>query len=222
MRPYGIVIAALVALILPISASSADPAARAVGSSKTGVVAPLVSTTGWTTYHHDNSRNGYDANAPAFTGGPFSTWNKTVDQAVYAEPLAFAGRAYVATMGDSAYAFDGATGNQVWARTGGTALGTPSTATYCSFNPGHIGVVSVPTTGTAIDHVYQPQTSCQNAAGIWGPSGIAMDGAGSLYVATGNGNGCYGRTSSPCGSLTMWDHGDGVIKLDATLTQTDS
>src|SRR3989454_1132213 len=309
MRPYGIVIAALVALILPISASSADPAARAVGSSKTGVVAPLVSTTGWTTYHHDNSRNGYDANAPAFTGGPFTTWNKTVDQAVYAEPLAFAGRVYVATMGDSVYAFEGATGNQVWARTGGTALGTPSTATYCSFNPGHIGIMSTPvidtstsilyaaglvttptvkyqlfalnlsdgsnvsgfpvdltptgltvagqnqraalalgngrvyvafggwlgdcgtyhpwvvsvhTPGTAIHHASQPHPGCMNGSTIWGPSAIAMDGAGGLYVATGNGqNSCYGSTSFPCTNAS-WDFGNGVIKLSATLTQTDS
>src|SRR3989475_10839929 len=154
MRAYGIVIAALVALILPIAAGGAAPAARAVSSSKIGVVAPLVSTTGWTTYHHDNSRNGYDANAPAFTGGPFSTWNKTVDQAVYAEPLAFAGRVYVATMGDSVYAFDGATGNQVWARTGGAALWSPSTATYCSFNPGHIGLMGTPVLGTSTSTLY--------------------------------------------------------------------
>src|SRR2546428_12288135 len=105
MRPYGIVIAALVALILPISASSADPAARAVGSSKTGVVAPIDSTTGWTTYHHDNSRNGYDAHAPAFTGGPVSTFNKTVDHAVYEERLASSGRVYVATLGVSGFSF---------------------------------------------------------------------------------------------------------------------
>ena len=256
-------------------------------------------TTGWTTYHHDNSRNGYDASAPTYVGGPYGSWTKPVDAEVYAEPLAFNGRVYVVTMGDSVYSFDAATGNQVWAKTG---LGTPR-AGFCSWGattgimstpvidpatnilyavgldndatagiryrmwglnlsdgsnaPGfpvtvgpspqdqnqraalalanghvyvafggwvgdcgtyHPYVASVPATGGAQDHAYQPQTTCQNAAGIWGPSGIAVDGSGSLYVTTGNGNGCYGPGTYPCDN-TMWDHGDAVIKLSSTLAE---
>jgi hypothetical protein len=263
-------------------------------------------TTGWTTYHHDNTRDGYDPLAPTFAGGPFSNWNQAVDQAVYAEPLALAGVVYVATMGDSIYAFNATTGAQVWARTGTTALGAPSTGTFCSFSPGHIGimgtpvidpvahviyavglvtapsvryqlfalnlsdgsdvtgfpvdlsvspnnqneraalalanghvyiafggwlgdcgtyhpaVVSVPTTGVAEDHTYQPQGTGQNGAGIWGSSGIAVDGSGNLFVATGNGqNSSYGSTSFPC-TNTMWDHGNGVIKLSSTLAELAS
>jgi hypothetical protein len=258
-------------------------------------------TTGWTTYHHDNSRNGYDASAPTYAGGPPSSqWTKAVDAMVYAEPLAFNGRVYVATMGDSVYAFDATTGTQVWAR---TAMGTPR-AGYCSWGAttgimstpvidpatnilyavglddnagsprfqmyglnlsdgsnaggfpitlgprpqdqnqraalalanGHVYVAfggwigdcgtyhpyvaSVPTTGVAQDHTYQPQTTCQNAAGIWGPSGIMVDGSGSLYVTTGNGTGCWGQPAItfPCNN-SMWDHGDAVMKLSGTLVE---
>ena len=83
----------------------------------------------------------------------------------------------------------------------------------------HPAVVSVPVTGGSQDHSYQPQTGCMNAAGIWGPSGIAVDASGYLYVSTGNGTGCYGSTTFPC-TNTSWDFGDGVIKLSGTLGQT--
>jgi hypothetical protein len=83
----------------------------------------------------------------------------------------------------------------------------------------HPYVASVPITGGAQDHTYQPQTTCQNGAGIWGPSGIASDASGNLYVTTGNGTGCWGTaTSFPCDNAS-WDHGDAVIKLSSTLAE---
>jgi len=297
LTPYRIALAGILGLAISVSAVNAAPPHAATATPK------AISTTGWTTYHHDNTRNGYDANAPAFNGGPFSNWNKAVDQSVYAEPLAYNGFVYVATMGDSVYAFNAVDGTQVWARTGATALGTPSTSTFCSFGPGHIGImgtpvidpttgilyavglvtsptleyrmfalnintgtdvtgfpvdlsispqyqneraalalgnshvyvafggwlgdcgtyhpyiVSVPTTGVAQDHQFQPQTGCMNGAGMWGPSGIAIDGSGNLYAATGNstdGGSCMGATSYPC-TNTSWDKGNGIYKLSSTL-----
>lgn len=258
-------------------------------------------TTGWTTYHHDNTRTGYDPLGPAFSGGPFSSWTKAVDLSVLAEPLALNGRVYVATMGNSVYSFNASTGTLVWSRVG---LRSPDTGSHCSFNPGHIGImgtpvidptagviyavtltatpsaqfemwalnladgttvagfpvalgidptyqeeraslalanghvyvpfggyvgdcgnyhpiiVSVPTTGGAVDHIYSPQTAGQNGASMWGASGIAVDGSGWLYAATGNGNGSYGSTSYPC-TNGSWDHGDGVVKLSGTLGEND-
>jgi hypothetical protein len=285
-----------------MAVSSASPLLGIAGLPRVGVAHAVAVATGWTTYHHDNSRNGYDQNAPALGTSTPSTWDKPVDQSVYAEPLVYAGHIYVVTMGDSVYSFDATTGNQTWARIG---LASASTLTYCSFNPGHIGimstpvidpssnvlyavglttspttkyvmfglnlsdgsnaagfpvdltpagfsavnqnqraalalgnghlyvafggwagdcgtyhpwVMSVPTTGGAVDHWYQPQTGCQNGAGIWGPSGIAIDGSGTLYIATGNGTGCYGVPNSPC-TDTMWDHGNAMIKLSPTLAE---
>ena len=300
MTPYRVALAGIIGLALSVSGVSAAPAHPA-----TLTPPKVVSTTGWTTYHHDNTRNGYDPLAPAFSGGPFSRWSMSLDQADYAQPLAYNGVVYVATMGDSVYAFDGTTGTQVWARTGATALGTPSTGTFCSFSPGHIGImgtpvidvstqilyavgfvvtagptntykmfalhlsdgsdvtgfpvslsvspqfqnqrasltlanghvyvpfggwlgdcgtyhpiiVSVPTTGVAEDHQFQPQTGCMNGAGMWGASGIAVDGSGNLYAATGNstdGGGCMGATAYPC-TNTSWDKGNGIYKLSSTL-----
>jgi len=47
-------------------------------------------------------------------------------------------------------------------------------------------------------------------AGIWAPSGPAVDGAGYLYVTTGNGS-----------STSAYDHGNSVIKLDPVLREVD-
>jgi hypothetical protein len=307
VRQQGIVLTTVFALMISTTTANAAPASRATTPSTAYHAVAAAPTTGWTTYHHDNSRNGYDPLAPTFVGGPFSSWNKPVDQAIYAEPLAFNGRVYIATMGDSIYSFDVATGNQVWARTGATSVGTADTASYCSFNPGHIGimstpvidpvagiiyaagltttpslmyrlfalhisdgtdvtgfpvdltplglsvalqnqraaialgnnhiyiafggwagdcgayhpwVVSVPVAGGAIDHMFQPQTAGQTGAGIWGPSGIAIDGSGSVYVTTGNGKSNYGSTTFPCTNAS-WDYGDGTTKMTASLGVTD-
>ena len=257
--------------------------------------------TGWTTYHHDNTRDGYDASAPAFQGGPFAHWGASVDCNVLAEPLVLSGVVYVATMCNSIYAFNATTGAQIWAK---TSLAQDSTATHCSesgddgimgtpvIDPstgilyavglvalvssevyrmfglhisdgsaaagfpvdltvdptyqnergalalanGHVYVpfggwigdcgtyhpyvVSVPTSGVAQDHAFQPQTGCENGASLWGASGIAVDGSGNLYIATGNSTDdstCMGgSTSYPCVN-TSWDYGDGDLKLSPSL-----
>ena len=279
---------------------SAGLAVTTPGGAKPFISKAAAAGTGWTTYHHDNSREGLDPNSPALSvTTPSRTWNMSTDAAIYAEPLAFAGRVYVATMGDSVYAYDAASGTLAWHDT----LGTAVTQGFCSFSPGHIGimgtpvidpssnilyavglvsspslryrmfavnladgsavagfpvdltpsgfvasdqnqraalalanghvyvafggwlgdcgtyhpvVMSVPTSGGSVDRFWNPQSGCQNGVGIWGPSGIAADPLGSLYVATGNGTGCYGSGSYPC-TNSAWDWGDGVVKLSSTL-----
>ena len=247
---------------------------------------------GWTTYHYDNSRQGADPSAPAFGGRAVLSWSKTgLDGAVFAEPLVYQGRVYIATMNDSVYAFDEVTGAQLWYRhlatphSGYCAFGvqvgilsTPAidTSTGILYAVGFVGgataqyqlfglnvadgtpafsavpltpsgldvtvqnqraalalanghvyvafggwlgdcgnyhpwVVSVNTTTRVLDHVYQPQVGSQRGAGIWEASGPSVDGAGNVYVETGNG--FEANCSNP------WDHGDGVIKLSATLSE---
>jgi hypothetical protein len=295
-----LLIAALFALGLSTTAAPASTP-HLVGS-KAPSKSKLIPPVGWTTYHHDNTRNGYDPNGPAFSGGPFSSWTHAVDQPILAEPLVLSGVVYVATMGDSVYALNATTGAQIWARVG---LDTPATTSFCSFNPGHVGImgtpvidtstgilyvvtlttspslefrmwglnitngstvagfpvalgvgptyqeeraalalangdvyvafggwigdcgtyhpiiVSVPATGGAVDHTYSPQTTGQNAAGMWGPSGPAVDGSGNIYEATGNGNGTYGTHAFPC-TNSSWDHANGVVKLSPALSELSS
>ncbi len=82
----------------------------------------------------------------------------------------------------------------------------------------HPWVVGVSLSNQSQVH-YQPQItsgpSAQRAAGIWAPSGEAIDSAGNVYVETGNG----GYTSGlPCNNA-RWDHGDSVIKLSPSLSE---
>ena len=74
----------------------------------------------WTTYHSNNARTGYIADAP----DPKSlaqAWNKHLDGAVYGEPLVVDGHVIVATEGDSLYSLDVHSGQILWH----TNVGTP-------------------------------------------------------------------------------------------------
>ena len=70
----------------------------------------------------------------------------------------------------------------------------------------HGYVVGLPANGTGGMDVYQVPTTTEGA--VWAPSGAAVDSAGNVYVATGNG-----------ASTTEFDHGDSVIRLSPTLSE---
>src|SRR2546421_8947534 len=76
---------------------------------------------GWTTYHHDVGRSGADTSAPSIVPAVRAWTSPVLDGLVYAEPLAYLGRVYVATENNSVYALDGRSGRVIWR----THLGTP-------------------------------------------------------------------------------------------------
>jgi outer membrane protein assembly factor BamB len=72
----------------------------------------------------------------------------------------------------------------------------------------HGWVLGAPASGaTGPVAAYQVPTAREGA--IWAPSGPAVDGAGNLYVATGNGS-----------STSTFDFGNAVIRLSPTLQET--
>jgi outer membrane protein assembly factor BamB len=108
--------------------------------------APTTSSADWTTYHYNNARSGYIANAPD-PGKLTKAWNAQLDGAVYAEPLVVGGRVIVATEGDSLYALDPKTGKVQWR----TNVGSPvpqSTLPCGDIDP--LGITGTP--------VYDPAT----------------------------------------------------------------
>jgi hypothetical protein len=70
----------------------------------------------------------------------------------------------------------------------------------------HGWVVGINADGSGNLLSYEVQS--QREAGIWAPSGAAVDGSGDVYVATGNG-----------ASNSQFDYGDSVIELSPTLVQ---
>ncbi|MFI5282733.1 MAG: PQQ-binding-like beta-propeller repeat protein [Candidatus Dormibacterales bacterium] len=307
MRPWRpAALAAAVTLLVAFAASGAAAQTSSPLASKTRAVTAASFGAGWSTYHHDNARTGYDATAPSITSpSPSSQWNTPLDSNVYAEPLVWNGLVIAATENDSIYALNEGTGAIVWHMVVGASVATHycsseinpigitstpvidtstnivyavglvgplATPTYQMFavnlangspvagfpvnitptaqggtvtlDPsvaeergalglanGHVyvpfggwdgdcgnyhpWVVSVPTTGGAVDHVYEPQTSSQREAGIWAAQGMSIDGSGNIYVATGNGGTGSG---TPCNNAT-YDHGDAVVKLSSTLAE---
>jgi outer membrane protein assembly factor BamB len=239
---------------------------------------------GWTTYHHNVGRTGADLSAPGIVPAVRAWTSAPLDGLVYAEPLVYAGRVYVATENDSVYALELGSGTVIWR----THLGTPvprSSLPCGNIDP--LGITGTPVidpvtnlifvvteAGPPIQHALIgldatngrprvlasgdpfpviPATHQQRAAltvangrvywayggllgdcgtyhgtvlsvrtdgsapaeyvvpthnrgAIWGSSGPAVDPAGNVWVATGNGD-----------SETTFDHGDSVIKLSPTL-----
>lgn len=74
----------------------------------------------------------------------------------------------------------------------------------------HGWVVAADAASGAIRATYQVPT--QREGGIWAPPGPSIDGAGNLYVATGNGS---------SDSSANFDYGDAVLKLSPSLRLLD-
>jgi len=72
----------------------------------------------------------------------------------------------------------------------------------------HGWVVGVPESGSGSTLTYRVPTAREGA--IWAPSGITVNGAGDVFVVTGNGSAGEGQP---------FDHGDSVIELSTSLTE---
>ena len=72
----------------------------------------------------------------------------------------------------------------------------------------HGWVVGVPESGTGSLLAYQVPTA--NEGAIWAPAGVTVNGAGDIFVVTGNGSAQAGEP---------FDHGDSVIELSPALAE---
>lgn len=130
------------------------PVALALSQHRTAVHA---AGTGWTSYHLDGTRSGYDSSEPAWTAtAPLSSWTSpALDGAIYAEPLALNGRLYVATENNSVYALDEFSGNVVWR----TNLGPNATGGWGCGNISPQGITGTPVIDPASGILYAVSTS---------------------------------------------------------------
>jgi outer membrane protein assembly factor BamB len=240
----------------------------------------------WTTYHRDPSRSGAEFFAPSIVPATRTWTSPALDGMVYAEPLVYRGRVYVATENDSVYALDLVTGAVLWRSHLGTPV--PLSALPCG-NIDPLGITGTPVIDPASNSIFvvtesgppvvhaligldlrtgqprvlangdpwpvTPTTHQQrpalalangrvywaygglagdcgdyhgtvlsvrtdgtspleyvvptaNRGAIWAPSGPAIDAAGNVWVASGNGD-----------SATTFDHGNAVIKLSPSLQE---
>src|SRR6266700_860287 len=196
----------LVGCAIPPSQGSTPPALTTPLTLPPATTSPtsLPSSTDWTTYHRNNARTGLVENAP----DPHQltrAWNVQLDGAVYAEPLVVGGRVIVATEGDSLYALNRNTGQVPWR----TNVGSPVPLSTLPCGNYHGTVVASRTDGSGPLLSYQVPTPREG--GIWAASGPAVDDAGHIYVAVGNGETTQGD----------WDHSDSVLRLSPALRLED-
>jgi outer membrane protein assembly factor BamB len=108
-------------------------------------------TESWTTYHLDNSRAARDP-GPSGVGKVSLAWRRAeLDGSVYAEPLVFQDRVYVATENDTLYALSVADGATRWR----AHLAAPAQdmAGHCT-PPIPLGITSTPVIDPASSRIY--------------------------------------------------------------------
>ncbi|MBV9284278.1 MAG: PQQ-binding-like beta-propeller repeat protein [Acidimicrobiia bacterium] len=109
------IVVALVAAACSSSSKPTKPATTASSTTASSTATTSASASGtWAAYHHDAARTGVaDDQTPI--GKVHKAWDSaTLDGDVYAEPLVVGGHVIAATEANSVYAFDAATGAQVW------------------------------------------------------------------------------------------------------------
>ena len=143
----------------PVQPVSITPLALSPNATGAG----QVSSADWTMYHYDAARGGFVANAPD-PASLANLWKRSLDGAVYAEPLVIDRQVIVATESNTLYSLDARSGQVQWHTTIGNPV--PLSDLPC----GDIDPLGI--TGTP---VYDPHTGLVFAvAEVRGPAHILV------------------------------------------------
>ncbi len=137
-----------VASAVPAGASPTIPtqAASAVHPAQAATVA----NGAWTVYHRDDGHTGFDSTLPAVTGASTGWASSALDQTIYAEPLVYNGIVYAATLNNSVYALNQATGAIVWSKN----LRAPETTGWSCGNVSPQGILGTPVIDVTGGRIY--------------------------------------------------------------------
>jgi outer membrane protein assembly factor BamB len=153
-------------------------AATALGASMVPVSAD------WTTYHFDNSHDGYDASAPAFSAVTpnWTTASGAVNGAILAEPLYSAGIVYAVTMNNWIYALDPTDGHTVWSKQPELPCPASCIPSGDSIPSPAVGIMSTPVIDPTANVLYAVG---MNASGIYRLWAVDLTGSthGLVYPA---------------------------------------
>jgi outer membrane protein assembly factor BamB len=136
------VLLGLMALTIFLSPAKATPA-----PTQASVVA---SSGAWTVYHRDDGHTGSDPTLPSVSSVSTGWTSAALDGQIYAEPLIFNGLVYSATLNNTVYAIDQATGLTVWSN----HLGTPQGSGWVCGNVSPMGILGTPVIDSAASRIY--------------------------------------------------------------------
>jgi outer membrane protein assembly factor BamB len=141
--------------------------------------APVASTGAWTTYHHDNARTGFDSTLPQVTSVTTGWTSATVDGQIYASPLVFNGVVYTATLNNTVYAINQATGATLWSKN----LGTPQGTGWVCGNVAPMGILATPVIDTVANRIYAV-AEIAGATPIYHLFGLDLAASGNVVLDT--------------------------------------
>src|SRR6267143_2467890 len=104
----------------------------------------------WTVYHHDNGHTGFDNTLSKATGATTGWVSAVLDGQVYASPLVFNGVVYAATLINTVYALNQATGALMWQKN----VGAPQTGGWICGNVAPMGILGTPVIDTVANRIY--------------------------------------------------------------------
>lgn len=169
MRRRSPATAGAVVFVLLLASACASSTGRRAGSGATTTTSPtstaptaanpppttahVASSTQWTTFANGTSRLSVAASQPSLD--PIHVaWRAALDgAAVYAQPLIFAGRVFVATEGDDVYALSARDGHVLWKENVGAPLVNVASAAGCGdIDP--LGITSTPVIDPTTETLY--------------------------------------------------------------------
>ncbi|HKN51842.1 MAG TPA: PQQ-binding-like beta-propeller repeat protein, partial [Amycolatopsis sp.] len=150
MRKTGVLSGIAAAVLAMASIGVVTASAATAAPPATVKAAAPVPNGSWTTYHHDNAHTGFDSSAPASSGAVTGWVSGAMDETVYAEPLVYNGIVYAATLNNSVYAFDQATGATIWHEW----IRAPESSGWSCGNVSPQGILGTPVIDTAAGRIY--------------------------------------------------------------------
>ena len=136
-----------VALVAALGLAVLSPSPRIVAAPRSNLAAAASGS--WTVYHGNDAHTGYDPTQPQANGAT-AGWATTLDGEMYAEPLVYNGIVYAATMNDTVYALNQATGAVVWSK----HLRAPETSGWGCGGFSQQGIMGTPVIDIADGRIY--------------------------------------------------------------------
>ena len=151
-RSHGVVIRHLRALLLALTALLVLSIFVSTPATRPRVIkpAPAASTGAWTVYHRDDAHTGFDNTLPTAVGATTGWVSPVLDGEVFASPLIYNGVVYAATLANTVYALNQATGAPVWQKN----VGAPQTLGWSCGNINPTGILGTPVIDAASNRIY--------------------------------------------------------------------